>query len=128
MPAIPGVVGLIDTIAKSVGAPALALAYGAGLTLLFQRARGLMRTLAPVGRMALTNYILQSVVGVLVFYGIGLGFFRRTPLTIAVAGALVLFAVQVCISRAWLSRAQFGPAEWLWRMFTYRRRFALRRG
>ena len=127
VPGVPGVRGLVETIAKSISAPALALAYAAGLALLFQRLPGLMSAFAPAGRMALSNYLTQSVVGVLVFYGIGFGFFQRVPISVSVAGAIVFFRLQMAISRLWLARANFGPAEWLWRMFTYRRRFALLR-
>jgi uncharacterized protein len=125
---MPGVRGLIETIAKSISIPALALAYAAGLCLLFERWRPVMEAFAPVGRMALTNYMTHSVVGTAVFYGLGLGLFGRVPLTVSVAGAIAFYAIQMLISRLWLARAQFGPAEWIWRMLTYRRRFALLKG
>ena len=125
---VPGVRGLIETTAKSVSIPALALAYAAGLCLLFQCWRPVMAAFAPVGRMALTSYLTHSVVGTGVFYGLGLGLFGKVSLTVSVVGALVFYVVQMVISRLWLSRAQFGPAEWLWRMLTYRRRFALLKG
>jgi uncharacterized protein len=124
----PNVAGLIETVIKSVGVPLLALAYAAGLWLLFARTPALMRALAPVGRMALSNYLMHSVVGVIVFYGLGFGLFGKLSLTGAVVVALLLFGLQVAFSRWWLERARFGPAEWLWRMFTYERRFDLFRG
>ncbi|HET6397613.1 MAG TPA: DUF418 domain-containing protein [Pseudoxanthomonas sp.] len=77
--------------------------------------------LAPAGRMALTNYLMQSVVCTLVFYGYGLGWFGQMPRAWQVAFALALFAVQVFASRWWLARFRFGPAEWLWRSLTYLR-------
>jgi uncharacterized protein len=80
-----------------------------------------MAPLVPAGRMALSNYLMHSVVGVVIFYGIGFGLFGRVSLTPAVLGALGFFIVQIFLSRWWLQRAQFGPAEWLWRIFTYRR-------
>jgi uncharacterized protein len=124
----PNVAGLIETAIKSFGVPLLALGYTAGLWLLFARSPALMAVLAPVGRMALSNYLMHSVVGVIVFYGLGFGLFGTLSLTGAVVSATVLFAVQVVVSRWWLERARFGPAEWLWRMFTYGRRFSLWRG
>jgi uncharacterized protein len=124
-PGVPDVRTLIVTIAQSLSAPLLALAYAAGGALLFQRSRGLVDAFAPVGRTALTSYLAQSVAGVLVFYGIGFGLFRRAPLSLVVAGALFFFVLQVLFSRFWLSRAHFGPVEWAWRCFTYRRRFPL---
>ena len=127
VPGPPDLRGLGETVLQSVGTPALALAYAAGLCLLFRRAPEAMRVLAPAGRMALTNYLAQSVAGVLVFYGIGFRMFGRVSLTIALAGCVAFFGLQMIASRLWLARALFGPAEWLWRTFTYRRRFALLR-
>jgi uncharacterized protein len=123
----PNVNGLVETVVKSIGVPALALGYAAGLCLLFQRLPRVMDTLAPAGRMALTNYLMHSVACMIIFYSFGFALFGRVSLTVAVAGALVFFALQIVVSRWWLARAQFGPAEWLWRVFTYRRRFALLR-
>ena len=75
--------------------------------------------LAPAGRMALTNYLVQSIVCTLVFYGYGLGFFEHMPRLWQVPFALGLFTVQVLYSQWWLQRFRFGPAEWLWRSITY---------
>jgi uncharacterized protein len=75
--------------------------------------------------MALTNYLSHSVVGVALFYGLGAGWYGRVSLTLALVGCVIFFAAQILLSRAWLSLALFGPAEWLWRTFTYRKRFAL---
>jgi uncharacterized protein len=124
-PRPPDLRGLGETVLQSLGTPALALAYAAALCLVYRRVPGPMLALAPVGRMALTNYLAQSVAGVLIFYGIGFRLFGRVSLTVALAGSVVFFVLQMIASRLWLSRALFGPAEWLWRTFTYRRRFAL---
>ena len=75
--------------------------------------------LAPAGRMALTNYLLQSLVCTLVFYGYGLGYFEQLPRAWQVPFALGLFCLQVLLSRWWLRRFRFGPMEWLWRSLTY---------
>ena len=115
----------VDGVAKSFAIPALTFAYAATLCLLVGRWRWLLRALAAPGRMALTNYLMHSVVGIVVFYGIGFGFYGRLSLVSALAFAVGLFALQIVLSAAWLRIAAFGPAEWLWRMFTYRRRFAL---
>ena len=117
--------GLVETTVKSIGVPLLALGYAAGLWLLFARAPKLLNALAPAGRMALSNYLMQSVAGVIIFYGLGFGLFGRLSLSAAVIGACAFFALQLLVSRWWLARANFGPAEWVWRMFTYRRRFPL---
>lgn len=122
---VPGPAGLLETAVKSIGVPALSLGYAAGFCLLFQRVRGLRRAFAPAGQMALTNYLLHSVAAVAVFYGIGFGRWGRVPLVVAIAGAVAFFVLQMIASRLWLARATFGPAEWAWRMFTYRRRVPL---
>lgn len=75
--------------------------------------------LAPAGRMALTNYLMQSLLCTLVFYGYGLGWFERMPRTWQVPFGLSLFALQVLSSHWWLKRFRFGPMEWLWRSLTY---------
>lgn len=118
----------VDGVANSIAIPSLTLAYGAGLCLIFARFRGLMRAFAAPGRMALSNYLLQSVAGVIAFYGIGFGWFGRLSMASALAVSVAFFVVQMILSRLWLERAAFGPAEWLWRMFTYRRWFPLVRG
>lgn len=77
--------------------------------------------LAPAGRMALTNYLVQSLVCVWIFSGYGLGYFEQLPRAWQLPFALVFFTIQVLLSQAWLSRFQYGPMEWLWRAATYLR-------
>ncbi len=78
-----------------------------------------IRVLAPLGRMALTNYLLQSIICGHIFYGYGLGHFGigRAAQFGVVA---VIFAAQIAFSHWWLARFRYGPMEWLWRGFTYR--------
>ncbi|MBD9478161.1 DUF418 domain-containing protein [Pseudoxanthomonas sp. PXM02] len=75
--------------------------------------------LAPAGRMALTNYLMQSLVCTWIFYGYGLGYFEQLPRAWQPVFALALFGLQVLVSHLWLSRFRFGPMEWLWRSATY---------
>lgn len=77
--------------------------------------------LAPAGRMALTNYLMQTVVCTFVFYGYGLGYFEQLPRAWQVPFVLALFALQVAASHWWLRRFRMGPMEWLWRAATYLR-------
>jgi uncharacterized protein len=95
----------------------LAFAY-AGAFLLWQPGAGWF---APGGRMALTNYLLQSIVFGFVFYSYGLGWFAQVGAGAAAAGGLTLFCAQLMGSRWWLTRFHFGPAEWVWRSISYRR-------
>jgi uncharacterized protein len=76
--------------------------------------------------MALTNYLLQSVIASLVFYGYGLAMWGRVGYAGMVALAAAVFAVQVVASRWWLGRYRFGPLEWAWRWLTYGRRLPMR--
>ena len=76
--------------------------------------------LAAVGQMALTNYIGQSVLCTLIFYGIGLGYFGQFERTGQIILMLVIWVLQIVYSRLWLNRFRFGPLEWLWRSATYR--------
>ena len=87
-----------------------------------------LRGLAPAGRMALSNYLGQSLVCTLLFYGYGLGWFEQMGRAWQLLFAVALFAAQVGFSRAWLRRFRFGPMEWLWRAITYWRVPPLRRG
>lgn len=75
--------------------------------------------LAPAGRMALTNYLMQSLVCTWIFYGYGLGYFEQLPRAWQPLFVVVLFGLQVALSHWWLARFRFGPMEWLWRAATY---------
>jgi uncharacterized protein len=87
----------------------------------------LLAKLAPAGRMALSNYLLQSLVCTWIFSGYGLGYFERLPRAWQIPFVLLFFAVQVLVSHAWLSRFRMGPMEWLWRAATYLRLPPMRR-
>lgn len=78
-----------------------------------------LNLLAPAGRMALTNYLLQSLVMTTLFFGYGLGYFDQLPRAWQPLLVLAFFALQVALSRWWMTRFRFGPAEWLWRAATY---------
>lgn len=108
---------------QELGYLGLGAVYVATFALLFQRERWrkAMLVLTPVGRMALTNYLLESVVSICLYDGWGLGLVGRLPPSRCVALTLAVFALQVLFSHVWLARFRFGPAEWLWRSLTYRR-------
>lgn len=75
--------------------------------------------LAAVGRMALTNYLTQSIVGTLLFYGYGLGLYGKLDRPQLWLIVLAIWALQLWYSPIWLARFRFGPAEWIWRSLTY---------
>lgn len=97
------------------------LAYAAAMALAFQRPRlqRALTTLAPLGQMALTWYLLQTAAGLAVFYGFAGGLMGRVTPSVLAVGCIVGYLVQVVLARAWMSRFRFGPAEWLWRSLTY---------
>ena len=82
----------------------------------------LQKRLAAAGRMALTNYITQSLICSLIFYGHGLGLFERVGGPGQVAIVAGIWALQLAWSPWWLARYRFGPLEWLWRSLTYGKR------
>ena len=112
----------------TLGSPALGFGYLASLFLfLTPKVQRRLKTLALVGRMALTNYLAQSVVFTLIFYGYGGGWYGKSNPAWSVLWAFVVFAGQVGLSRWWLTRFRYGPAEWGWRCLTYGRWFELRK-
>lgn len=104
-------------VLRGLASLALGLGYMAGFVLLFQspRARRVLSLFAPVGRMALTNYLGQSVLAIGLFYGIGLGLGPDASLPRILALGVLLFMVQALASAWWLGRYALGPCEWLWR-------------
>ncbi len=107
---------------QTVGIP-IALGYAACLILLVRRrlARPLTIALGAVGRMALSNYLLQTLICTTIFYGHGFGLFARVQypeLWLVVFG---VWGVNIAFSLLWLRVFRFGPVEWLWRSLTYLR-------
>jgi uncharacterized protein len=104
-----------------LGTAPLALAYAAAFVLLWPRARAVLCHLAPVGRMALTNYLMHSLLGIAIFYGIGFGLVGKLAPAGFYGVVVAIFAFQLLVSRWWLARHAQGPMEWLWRKGTYGR-------
>ncbi|GAB6274237.1 MAG: hypothetical protein STSR0004_11000 [Peptococcaceae bacterium] len=114
---------LLATAGQSIGAPLLMLAYVSAFCLLVLAPgwRERLKVLAPVGQMALTNYLTQSIVCTLVFYGYGLGLFGKIGAATGIGLTIVFYLLQIPISHWWMKYFQYGPAEWLWRSLTYGR-------
>ncbi|WP_406052150.1 DUF418 domain-containing protein [Streptomyces virginiae] len=114
---------ILGEMAGVVTAPALTAAYICGMLLLMQTARGarIAALFAPAGRMALTNYLSQSLIMALVFTGYGLAMYDRLSPAIVVLGALVLYAGQLALSRWLTARYRYAPVEWLLRAVTLAR-------
>ncbi|KLD70961.1 DUF418 domain-containing protein [Xanthomonas pisi] len=107
-----------------VAGPLMSLGYAAWVV----RFASHLDWLAPAGRMALSNYLLQSLLCTWMFYGYGLGYFEQLPRLWQLPFAVGLFALQVVTSQQWLRRFRFGPMEWLWRSVTYLHVPPMRRG
>jgi uncharacterized protein len=110
----------ISTTGQTLGAPALAIFYMSALTLATLQPPGSVRALpmAAAGRMAITNYLAQSLLLTTVAYGYGFGLYGlRAAWYIPIA--LGLWLLQLGFSSWWLRRFQFGPVEWFWRVLTY---------
>lgn len=114
-----------NSLASMIGTLPLGLAYAAAFALAWPRLGAVGRSLVPVGRMALTNYLTQTLVAIAIYYGIGLGLMGRMSVLANIALAVALFAIQVAISRWWLAHHAQGPVEALWRRLTYGGRAAL---
>lgn len=114
----------MSTFFWTLGAPILGGAYIAGLCLLRLNTTGAkwVAPLGNVGRMALTNYLMHSVIGALLFNGYGFGLYEQVGAAVLWGVTILIYLVQIPLSGWWLSRFRFGPMEWLWRSLTYRQR------
>lgn len=111
----------VMALCEHIGNPALGVAYGGGIILLMNdpRCQRLLDPIGAVGRMALTNYLLQSVLFTSLFYGYGLGVAGKLTYLQAALITLAIYALQIPLSVFWLTRFQYGPAEYGWRRLTY---------
>lgn len=113
--------GPLRLVLPSVTPVLLAAGYAATIIVLveFSPMHNVLNIVAPLGRMACTNYILQSMILGFVFLGYGLGQFGRLAATPALLLGVALYVSQVMFSGLWLQRYRFGPLEWLWRTLMY---------
>ncbi|MCE7896077.1 MAG: DUF418 domain-containing protein [Gammaproteobacteria bacterium PRO8] len=102
-----------------------------GLILWFCQAAGgqaIKRGLAATGRMALTNYLAQSILCALLFYGFGLGLYGKLTGLQLYGVVLLVWVIEIAWSNWWLARFRIGPFEWIWRSLSYRHRLAWSEG
>ncbi len=121
---------VVENMIFAIAVPAMAVGYASGFALLWTgRAGAALRLLAPVGRMALTTYLTQTIIGIALFYGVGLGLGLggAVGLVAGAALALIIFAGQCALAALWLRWFRFGPVEWVWRRATYGVPVAFRR-
>ncbi len=112
--------GVLMQFASGVQKASLAATYVATITLLFWKySRGVLAQLAPLGKMGLTTYLLQSLFLSVAFYGIGFGLMGEIGSAVAALLGVGFFVAQVFIAKSWLRRFSMGPVEWLWRSVTH---------
>jgi uncharacterized protein len=116
---IPNYFGSILVALGHIGAVMLLVKSGA--------LRAIVDRFAAAGRMALSNYLAQSVVMTTLFYGYGLGLYADVPRVWQQGPVVALVGLQLLVSSWWLKHFRFGPVEWLWRSLTYRQRQPMRR-
>jgi uncharacterized protein len=124
LPILPPQLNKLAMLLQNLSTTAI---YVSGILLLFELPAWRVR-LAPLsfaGRMALTNYLLQSVLATSIFYGTGL--YGKLGSAAGLGIAILIFVFQLVASYLWLERFRFGPVEWLWRWTTYGERPPLRR-
>lgn len=110
-----------EAVALFVGAPLLTLGYIGAFALLYQNTscQKVLNLFSYPGKMAFTNYLLQSILCGLIFYSYGLGWYGTIEPIWQMVMVVVIFALQAIFSRVWLKRLPIGPFEYIWRLFTY---------
>ena len=104
-------------LSSTIGGPLMSLGYVAALALILLKLPKLVRLLQPVGQMALTNYIGQTVIMLVIFYVFGL--FNSIDAVWFIPIAIGVFILQLILSHFWMKYFSYGPLEWIWRNFTY---------
>ena len=87
-----------------------------------------LKRFAPYGRMALSNYIIQTLIGTFILYGWGLGYIGSIPNTYIFLISILLIVIQMIVSKWWLKKFFYGPLEWVWRSLTYFKNYPLKKG
>jgi uncharacterized protein len=119
---------LIDSHYDYIAGVLVSLAHAALVVIFYKKGwlSWLVRRFAAIGRTALSNYLLQTVICVLIFHGYGLGLYGEFSRIQLVPFILGIWILQLIASRIWLNHFRFGPVEWLWRSLTYGKRQPMR--
>ena len=126
---VPSGMSLLYQIIATIGQLSGCLTYIFLLLVAFHspRAHRFVAPIGAVGRMALTNYLMHSIVFTTLANGYGVGLYGRISLSVGLLLTFATFVVQIVLSNAWLRAFRFGPLEWLWRSLTYGELQPLRR-
>ncbi|KOP81692.1 DUF418 domain-containing protein [Cytobacillus solani] len=103
------------------GGPLLAIGYGVAIALAIEKTvfYKILSPLSFVGKLSMSNYLFQSIVSTLIFYNYGLGLYGKVTVVTGTVMVVLIYILQIGVSRFWISRFYYGPVEWLWRSFTY---------
>ena len=115
----------VHSLLYAVSVIPMSFSYIAAVCLLFLKRPAWLMPLCQPGRMALTCYIMQSVIGAILFYGLGFGLGTTFGLITIELTAVIVFLFQIAVCKLWLHYFRFGPLEWIWRMLTYGRYFPI---
>ncbi|MBB5174482.1 DUF418 domain-containing protein [Texcoconibacillus texcoconensis] len=91
-----------------------------------QRMQKLLSPLSYVGRMALTNYLMQTAICIMIFNGFGFGLYGSVGPALGIVFTVMIYLFQVIFSYFWLRFFRYGPLEWIWRMLTYQKKQPIR--
>ncbi|WP_188207101.1 DUF418 domain-containing protein [Alkalibacillus aidingensis] len=124
-----GMPAWMDFMQDTIGGSFSSIFYLLLLLILFEKRYffRFQRIMSGVGKLSLTNYLMQSVICFLIFYGVGLGWYGELTVPALVALALLIYSMQALFSHWYLSKYQYGPFEWIYRSLTYGRKQAFKR-
>jgi uncharacterized protein len=119
---------VIHTSAGFFGDMGLCLFFMTSIVLLYRNRKWLLKlkALSYMGRMPLSNYLFQSIVCTTIFYNYGLGLYGKFGSALGLLLTVVIFIIQIFISKCWFKHYRFGPVEWVWRCLTYGKFFRIK--
>jgi uncharacterized protein len=101
------------------GGPMLAVSYAIIFILLMEKRASFLKPFQAVGKMAMSNYLFQSIIATFIFYNYGFGLYSKISVGMGTVLVFTIFIVQAIISVYWIKKYQFGPVEWVWRAVSY---------
>jgi len=126
---IPNAMGLAHTFFYAISVVPLCLAYTSVVCLRWINKKGnsRLKILAPMGRMALTNYLVQTIIGITLYYGVGFNLGGNIGPAYFIPIGLGVYALQIVYSNWWFKHFNYGPMEWIWRQLTYGKRLPMKK-